>query len=1826
MKSAIAHFRFVFCIFILVLAFSNSRAHAQVAPVCGSDPTCTPDTSASSYGGTALARPKILNARGYSGALVAKAPTGTCLSCGGLPTVIGSQSYNYTVPIASLPGRAGMDLALNLYYNSRVVAVDTVDSTVTFNADRDFPSYGFRLDFGYMERITGVAFILTESDGAKTALTYGPALMLYSSDGRAIQYSESTSLLTYENGTQVQYSTFPSNSNLLRPVWIKNANGDYISITYVSGHDQSIYQVTDSLGRVITFLYDSSNRLTSLSQQLQASGSKTLVNFTWGTPYASGYTWYSFSGLTANGFPTAAQFNALSGCTYPDGTGYRFTYGDWGTINKIEQLSSTGATRSYVSYNYPLASAGALTDAPAYTLQTVSPDSGTSNNSVWHFNVSKAGTGAVSSMTVTDPNGTLSTTNLDSSGMSSTILIQNSSGTFLRTTTTSWTTVGSWPITSTVLASTITTLNDTGQTSSVSYGYDSYGNMTDIYEYGFSGALKRHSVSAYNTNSAYINKHILSLPTQVLVKDGSGNTVSRTDMAYDSTSLTSITGAPGHDDTSYGSSVTTRGNLTSVTRYSNAAAGTGAITRTFNYDSLGNLTAGQFDCCVQKIFTFTSATHYSAPDSITRGPSGGPQFTPTYTYDPDTSLMISSTNENGQVTTYQYDFMRRVTRTTLPNSVQLNTFYDPAPVSPTITNSNSANSAVTLETLDGLGHVTQADNKNGSTLLSSVKYGYDHLWQRTQSSNPYAPGDSVVYTTVSYDALGRVTQVTPPSGGSQQYSYSGSTVTITDPAGKQRRNTSNAIGLLTEVDEPGETFAGSDSSGTLTINGTLQGQTGSGSPAAGTVTISGEEQSTVVDNCQDFGGSCPRTIWDSGTVSITVNGHVDSVSYNMSSTPATIASALATAINSDSAAYVTASASGNVVTLTAKTAGTVGNGYSLSVTSDTSDPSDFWPSFGGSVSGSTLSGGVAGTSNYDSGTVNVTVGSFTASAPYSQSSNNTASLVATALVGSGSTGLNRSGSPVHATATGASISLTYNTVGAAGNVSVTAASSPSDPTHFPSGSFSGSASLAGGLDSYSTGLSHPFATTYTYDVLNNLTAVSQAAGNVNGLPVSGQPRSYAYDSLGRLTSTTTPESGTASVYYTTSGGGICAVDPSLACRVQDARGVTKTLTYDGNNRQSGVQYSDGTPSVTYTYDTGGAAANARNRLTNITENSNSQTFTYDILGRTPSVAQVIDGITYTTSYTYNLASQVTSITYPSGRVVTQSVDGIGRLSSIADPGVTYLSGLSYNAAGAPLGYTLGNGVQATFGYNDHSQLASLRYYKSGTSPDLLNLAYDYTTGVSGNNGQIQAMRYYTVPGTEDATKSEYFTYDPWLHLSNAQTGTVSSIAGTFSMQWGYDRFGNRLTQTLTGGNLSVNQPVFTMDPTTNRITNSGYTYDAAGNLTGDGVNTYTYDGANRQTKYNVTVATYSYFGPLRIKKVVPGTPTTTTTVYIYSGTQPIAEYTNGTLTAENIYSGSRLLAVVAPGSTTYYHFDHLSTRAETDATGTPVRSSGTLPFGDTWYVTGNSTKWKFTTYERDIETGTTVDYAQYRFYHSTQGRYLGPDWLGGSLANPQSLNRYAYVGSDPINRTDPAGLGWGNYALCMLTDKGDFTSNCARLVVNPEFLFMFCSGPAMPGSAGPKSFCDPACPMWEAAFCGNSGTVLLISQNQHTGLPVFSLGVGLNACGAATDDERGDVLSPCYVPKDTDDPSLTRLQRVIDAVTGNEQTCDIGTLVEAVKPGEDHITSGPCAERSITLKNGNIIWVPINPMGPDPTGLQPIPGRTPFVPPVIPPVTTVPHL
>ncbi len=83
------------------------------------------------------------------------------------------------------------------------------------------------------------------------------------------------------------------------------------------------------------------------------------------------------------------------------------------------------------------------------------------------------------------------------------------------------------------------------------------------------------------------------------------------------------------------------------------------------------------------------------------------------------------------------------------------------------------------------------------------------------------------------------------------------------------------------------------------------------------------------------------------------------------------------------------------------------------------------------------------------------------------------------------------------------------------------------------------------------------------------------------------------------------------------------------------------------------------------------------------------------------------------------------------------------------------------------------------------------------------------------------------------------------------------------------------------------------------------------------------------------------------------------------------------------------------------------------------------PYGVEYTATANDTE-KYATYTRDSSTG--LDYAANRYYSSIWGRFLSADPYGGGSggpgdpADPESWNRYAYAGNDPVNFYDPPGL------------------------------------------------------------------------------------------------------------------------------------------------------------------------------------------------------------
>lgn len=235
------------------------------------------------------------------------------------------------------------------------------------------------------------------------------------------------------------------------------------------------------------------------------------------------------------------------------------------------------------------------------------------------------------------------------------------------------------------------------------------------------------------------------------------------------------------------------------------------------------------------------------------------------------------------------------------------------------------------------------------------------------------------------------------------------------------------------------------------------------------------------------------------------------------------------------------------------------------------------------------------------------------------------------------------------------------------------------------------------------------------------------------------------------------------------------------------------------------------------------------------------------------------------------------------------------------------------------------------------------------------------------------------------------------------------------------------------------------DEGTNRITSAGFAYDAAGNQIShksadEAVQRLEYDAAGRLARVvdaasNTVFARYTYgAGNQRLITESGSADSYARTYYVWGSGGVIAEYSEVGPPAlipqwqkTYVHLGARLLATVEPGAgrerVQYHHPDRLGTRLVTNTADRTYFEQVGLPFGTALEAESTGvTNRRFTSYDRSGATG--LDYAVNRYYDAQQGRFTQVDPLGmkaTSLVNPQSLNLYAYVENDPVNKVDPDG-------------------------------------------------------------------------------------------------------------------------------------------------------------------------------------------------------------
>jgi len=539
---------------------------------------------------------------------------------------------------------------------------------------------------------------------------------------------------------------------------------------------------------------------------------------------------------------------------------------------------------------------------------------------------------------------------------------------------------------------------------------------------------------------------------------------------------------------------------------------------------------------------------------------------------------------------------------------------------------------------------------------------------------------------------------------------------------------------------------------------------------------------------------------------------------------------------------------------------------------------------------------------------------------------------------------------------------------------------------------------------------------------------------------------YNVTGLGDVVAQNSPDTGRTSRTFDAAGNVLTS---------RDARGRTTTYTYDALHRLTQARYHDFTTSD-YVYDQG---ANGIGRLTSMSDPGPIFTsWTYTLMGRIATKTQVVgtgaNARTHRLTYSYNATTgQLASVSYPSGRLIaftygTSSKD----LDNIAVDGTPVASAVAYHPLGGVKSMTLGNGQNWTSTLDQDGRISS------------------YTLGGVAQTVRWDSANRVTAITSSQAAADRSYDYDNLDRISGfASAQRIQSFA--------YDLTGNLLAKVDVVSGTQT-ETTYSIDPASNRMTGIanlgiGYSFDAAGNRTGDGRMTFIYNSRGRLNQVRIIdgaiTTTYNYLingVNLRVRKTGPSTVVPQgTQIFVYDdAARLIGEYDNlGRARIEHVWLDDRPIAAVTntytgtattPTTTTtsYVETDHLATpRLITNASRQKRWSWESAPYGDTFpnenpqSLGAYKYNLRFPGQYFDIETN--HHYNHHRDYESTSGRYIQSDPIGvllyhdmaarslGPVADltpglaasfyrmqPEYNHPYGYVGGDPTSRIDPLGL------------------------------------------------------------------------------------------------------------------------------------------------------------------------------------------------------------
>ena len=781
-------------------------------------------------------------------------PTAGASMVGGLSVDMITKNFNWTAPVMSLAGRAGLNLSLALSYSSNVWIGDA-NNVKAYNMDRGFPGPGWRIGFGSIlwenppnvwghvnqTTLQGSVMYLAP-DGTRHTLKNNPANGRWESyDSTYLSLDLNTGNMTTASGTKIHFGAF-GGSTVAREFHsyvdkITDRNGNFITISYKTLSNESFVPdyAVDTAGRRIDFEY-TNNRLTGVKQMRGA------------TPFyyvRIDHTPVTIQGVTGSIDPpglNGAQVWLPSKLTYPTGMSYRFTYSAQGVMNSIAKWVPTitgqgnarpvagcdslgsGVRREWAE-NWPGNSPGAL---QSY-VYTTTPSGG------WE---------------VINPNNTRYIVYINGNTYTSSIVQGYTTGQPSKITYTTYALEPglSYRSNPRVVESKIVDTNAGGATRRVLIDYQ---KLNGVWLPSAKVEYAADAATAYRTTfMSYLHypaQGIIGLPYRTEIYSGTNVKIAESENIYDETgSYTDSNNQAAsyfinatadnviqHDNTNYGASFTARGNLTRTLQF-NGGTGSGARTVKYvSYDTNGNVRARADGAKNRSQIDYTDnysnkptgvgATGvypYTAANPV--GFRGGALFN-YYTGQTLQSFnLLPGGSTPQQVVTTSYDFADRPLTTTRPDGGQVGTQYWDNYLALGTRQLVEGAYRFKWDIYDGAGRAYKkaADHPDAITQKFSGQItAFNNIGEVTDTSNTIAingnfqaafedasPG--FLFTHLTYDSLGRLEEVMKPDNNHVDYDREGCgcagnmTTRVTDELGVVTESKTDFLGRLKEAKEP----------------------------------------------------------------------------------------------------------------------------------------------------------------------------------------------------------------------------------------------------------------------------------------------------------------------------------------------------------------------------------------------------------------------------------------------------------------------------------------------------------------------------------------------------------------------------------------------------------------------------------------------------------------------------------------------------------------------------------------------------------------------------------------------------------------------------------------------------------------------------------------------------------------------------------------------------------------------------------------------------------------------------------------------------------------